>query len=66
MLLTHSTKTKIISPSQIDLLFQALQKRHIPSQHYLVEETAHGGIYWNKKKEILDVITSFFDSYLKN
>ena len=51
MLLTHSMKTKIISPSQIDLLFQALQKRHIPSQHYLVEETAHVGIYWNKKKK---------------
>ena len=54
----------VVSPSQTDLLFQALQKHNIPSKRYLVEGAAHGGIYWNQK-EVLDIITTFFDSYLK-
>lgn len=64
MLLMHGTKDTVVSPSQTDLLFQALQKNQIPSQRYLVEGAAHGGVYWNQK-EVLDIITSFFDSYLK-
>lgn len=64
MLLMHGTKDTVVSPSQTDILFQALQKHHIPSQRYLVEGAAHGGIYWNQK-EVLDIITRFFDSYLK-
>ncbi|MCG5029963.1 alpha/beta hydrolase [Mesosutterella sp. OilRF-GAM-744-9] len=64
MLLMHGTKDTVVSPSQTDLLFQALQKNRIPSKRYLVEGAAHGGIYWNQK-EVLDIITRFFDSYLK-
>ena len=64
MLLMHGTADTVVSPSQTDLLFQALQKNHIPSKRYLVEGAAHGGIYWNQK-EVLDIITEFFDSYLK-
>ena len=64
MLLMHGTADTVVSPSQTDLLFQALQKNHIPSKRYLVEGAAHGGIYWNQE-EVLDIITKFFDSYLK-
>ena len=64
MLLMHGTKDTVVSPSQTDLLFQALQKHNIPSKRYLVEGAAHGGVYWNQK-EVLDIITAFFDSYLK-
>ncbi len=64
MLLMHGTADYVVSPSQTDLLFQALQKNNIPSQRYLVEGAAHGGIYWNQK-EIQDIITNFFDQYLK-
>ncbi len=64
MLLMHGTADYVVSPSQTDLLFQALQKNNIPSQRYLVEGAAHGGIYWNQK-EVLDIITGFFDQYLK-
>ncbi len=64
MLLMHGTKDTVVSPSQTDLLFQALQKHNIPSKRYLVKGAAHGGIYWNQK-EVLDIITTFFDSYLK-
>lgn len=64
MLLMHGTKDTVVSPSQTDLLFQALQKHNIPSKRYLVKGAAHGSIYWNQK-EVLDIITTFFDSYLK-
>lgn len=64
MLLMHGTADTVVSPSQTDLLFQALQKEGIPSKRYLVEGAAHGGIYWNQK-EVLDIITDFFDGYLK-
>lgn len=64
MLLMHGTNDTIVSPSQTDLLFQALQKHKIPSKRYLVEGAAHGGIYWNQEK-VLQIITDFFDSYLK-
>lgn len=64
MLLMHGTADTVVSPSQTDLLFQALQKAGIPSKRYLVEGAAHGGIYWNQK-EVLDIITDFFNGYLK-
>ena len=64
MLLMHGTGDYIVSPSQTDLLFQALQKADIPSDRYLVEGAAHGGIYWNQA-EVLNVITNFFNKYLK-
>ncbi len=64
MLLMHGTADYVVSPSQTDLLFQALQENNIPSKRYLVEGAAHGGIYWNQK-EVLDIITGFFDQYLK-
>lgn len=64
MLLMHGTADTVVSPSQTDLLFQALRKNHIPSKRYLVKGAAHGGIYWNQE-EVLDIITAFFDSYLK-
>lgn len=64
MLLMHGTNDTIVSPSQTDLLFQALQRHNIPSKRYLVEGAAHGGIYWNQE-EVLQIITDFFDSYLK-
>ncbi len=64
MLLMHGTKDYVVSPSQTDLLFQALQQKGIPSHRYLVEGAAHGGIYWNQE-EILTIITKFFDQYLK-
>lgn len=64
MLLMHGTKDVVVSPSQTDLLFQALREKGIPSKRYLVRGAAHGGIYWNQQ-EVLDIITAFFDKYLK-
>lgn len=64
MLLMHGTADTVVSPSQTDLLFQALQQKGIPSKRYLVDGAAHGGIYWNQK-EVMDIITQFFDQWLK-
>ena len=64
MLLMHGTKDTLVSPSQTDLLFQALQQKGIPSKRYLVDGAAHGGIYWNQE-EVMDIITHFFDQYMK-
>lgn len=64
MLLMHGTADTVVSPSQTDLLFQSLQQKGIPSKRYLVDGAAHGGIYWNQK-EVMDIITQFFDQWLK-
>lgn len=64
MLLMHGTKDLVVSPSQTDLLFQALRKEGIPSDRYLVEGAAHGGVYWDQA-EALSIITDFFNKYLK-
>lgn len=64
MLLMHGTSDTVVSPSQTDLLYQALQKSGIPSERYLVTGAAHGGKYW-VQKPVLKIITDFFDRYLK-
>ena len=64
MLLMHGTADTLVSPSQTDLLFQALQQKGIASERYLVKNAAHGGVYWSQN-EVLDIITAFFDKYLK-
>lgn len=64
MLLMHGTKDFVVSPSQTDLIFQALRKEGIPSDRYLVEGAAHGGVYWDQA-EALSIITDFFNKYLK-
>lgn len=64
MLLMHGTADTVVSPSQTDLLFQALQQKGIPSERYLVKGAAHGGKYW-VQEPVLKIITDFFDRYLK-
>ena len=64
MLMMHGTADTVVSPSQTDLLYQALQKSGIPSERYLVTGAAHGGKYW-VQEPVLKIITDFFDQYLK-
>lgn len=64
MLMMHGTADTVVSPSQTDLLYQALQKSGIPSECYLVTGAAHGGKYW-VQEPVLKIITDFFDQYLK-
>ena len=64
MLLMHGSADKVVSPSQTDLLFQALKKNGIASERYVVQNAEHGGEYWVQDK-VMDIIISFFDKYLK-
>lgn len=64
MLLMHGTADSVVSPSQTDLLYQALQQKGIPSERYLVTGAAHGGKYW-VQEPVLNIITDFFDRHLK-
>ena len=64
MLLMHGSADTVVSPSQTDLLFQALRQHGIEAQRYVIPGAQHGGSYWVQDK-VLDVIVGFFDQYLK-
>lgn len=63
-LFMHGTADTTVSPSQTDLVYQALHKAGIPTERYLVKGAAHGGVYW-EQESIFDIITNWFDKYLK-
>ncbi len=63
-LLMHGDKDTVVSPSQTDLLHQALRAHGIESTRYLVKGAQHGGIYW-VQPEVTQIIIAFFDKHLK-
>ncbi len=64
MLLMHGSADKVVSPSQTDLLFQALRKNGIESERYVITDAEHGGVYW-VQDVVMDIIIGFFDRHLK-
>lgn len=64
MLMMHGSADTVVSPSQTDLLFQALRQHGIEAERYVVPNAQHGGVYWVQDK-VLDVIVDFFDKHLK-
>ena len=64
MLLMHGTADTLVSPSQTDILFQALRAKGIESERYVVEGAAHGGPHW-VQEPVMKIIIDFFDKYLK-
>ena len=64
MLLMHGTADTVVSPSQTDLLYQALQQKGIESERYVIPHAQHGGVYW-VQDNVIDVITAFFNKHLK-
>ncbi len=64
MLLMHGTADTVVSPSQTDLLYQALRKKGIAAERYIIPDAAHGGVYW-VQEPVMKVILSFFNTYLK-
>lgn len=64
-LLMHGNKDTVVSPSQTDILHQALCEHGIESTRYVVDGAAHGGVYW-VQPEVLQIIQGFFDKHLKN
>lgn len=64
-LLMHGSADTVVSPSQTEILHQALLARGIDSARYVVPGAAHGGVYW-VQPEVLDLVVSFFNAHLKN
>lgn len=65
LLLMHGTADTVVSPGQTDLLFQAYKRRGLEAERYLIPAAQHSGTFW-VQQPVLDVITVFFDKYLKN
>lgn len=63
-LLMHGDADTLVSPSQSELLRQALTDYHIEATRYLVQGAAHGGPYW-VQPEVMQIIIQFFDKHLK-
>ena len=63
-LLMHGDQDRLVSPSQTEILHQALVEKGIESTRYLVKGAGHGGVYWNQP-EVMKVIIDFFDKHFK-
>ncbi|SDF47824.1 alpha/beta hydrolase [Sporomusa acidovorans] len=63
-LLMHGDKDTVVSPSQTELLHQALIAHGIEATRYIVKGAQHGGVYWNQP-EVMQKVIDFFDKHLK-
>ncbi|MBP2656443.1 MAG: lipase [Firmicutes bacterium] len=63
-LLMHGDKDTLVSPSQTEILHQALVAHGIESTRYVVRGAQHGGVYW-VQPEVMQVVIDFFDKHLK-
>lgn len=64
-LLMHGDKDHLVSPSQTQLLHDALTEKGVDSTRYVVEGADHADHYWNQP-EVEQVIIAFLDAHLKN
>ncbi len=64
MLLMHGTADTLVSPGQTDILFQALKAKGVEAERFVVNNAAHGGVYW-VQEPVLDIIVEFFNVYLE-
>ena len=63
-LLMHGDADVLVSPSQTELLREALAEKNILATRYLVKGAAHGGSFW-VQPEIMDIVIAFYDKHLK-
>lgn len=63
-LLMHGTADTVVSPSQTDILFQALRAKGVVAERILIPNAAHGGVYW-EQEVVQNKIVDFFNQYLK-
>ncbi len=64
MLLMHGTADSIVSPSQSDILFQALKNAGVEAERWLIPNAEHSDDYW-VQDEVLNLITEYFNRYRK-
>lgn len=63
MLLMHGTKDSVVSPSQTDLLFQALKSHGVEAERCLIPNADHSDEYWCQD-EVFELIEEFLRRYL--
>lgn len=63
-LLMHGSADTLVSPSQTYILQQALQKKGISAERYVVANAPHGGVMW-VQPEVSKVLIDFFTKTLK-
>lgn len=63
MLLMHGSADNIVSPSQSDLLFQALRAQNVDAERYIIPNAGHSDDFWHQD-EVFNLITDFFMRYL--
>ena len=61
----HGDHDQVVSPSQTELLYNALQEKGIPATRYVVEGAGHSDQYW-AQPEVEQVILGFLNTNLKN
>ncbi|MDO4179538.1 MAG: alpha/beta hydrolase [Phascolarctobacterium sp.] len=64
-LIMAGTDDKVVSPSQSNILYDALKAKGVDATLYKVKNAAHGGVYW-VQPEITKLVLDFFDKHLKN
>ncbi len=62
MLLMHGTADDVVSPSQTDLVFQALKNHGVDAERYLIPNAKHSDDFWIQD-EVFDVIINFFNRH---
>lgn len=63
-LLMHGDSDILVSPSETDILYQALIKHGIKAERYLIKGVGHGDYHWCQP-EIINIIINFLNETLK-
>ncbi|MBR1728234.1 MAG: alpha/beta hydrolase [Selenomonadaceae bacterium] len=64
MLLMHGSADSLVSPSQSDLLYQALKNAGVEAERYIVPNAEHSDDYWIQD-EVFELILDFLNNHLK-
>ncbi|MDX8336648.1 alpha/beta hydrolase [Candidatus Cetobacterium colombiensis] len=63
-LLMHGDKDGLVSPSQTEILFEALLEKGVDAHRYIVKNANHADKYWYQPK-VTDIIIEFLNKNLK-
>ena len=63
-LLMHGDKDSLVSPSQTEILFEALLKNGVDADRYIVKNANHADKYWYQP-EVINIIIEFLNKNLK-
>lgn len=63
-LLMHGDADLLVSPSQTQILFEALVEKGVSAQRYVIKNADHGGAYWTQP-QVMNIIINFLNQQLK-